>query len=266
MALFAIGAAGCGSSSASSERRPAADAVDLLPDLDQEPPGALTGKTRTTRDGRRFRLGFASSVANEGKGPLIVRGRRASTREPVMRAVQEIRRSDGSRRRAGVAGTIRYVHSETHQHWHLVPFDQYELRRASDYVSVRPDRKTGFCLGDRYDRNEGVRLPNEPPTKVWRTRCGQRRKDLLTIVEGISVGYADNYQPQLEGQFFDVTGLAAGRYVLVHHVNPDRRLLESDYDNNAASLLFELRWPRGFAASPSIRVIERCAETPRCGS
>ncbi|HEU0234981.1 MAG TPA: hypothetical protein VFR14_00930, partial [Candidatus Limnocylindrales bacterium] len=45
---------------------------------------------------------------------------------------------------AGV-GTLRYVRSPDHRHWHLLGFDRYELRRADSGEAVVADRKSGFC-------------------------------------------------------------------------------------------------------------------------
>jgi hypothetical protein len=75
------------------------------------------------------------------------------------------------------------------------------------------------------------------------------------------VGYGDDYPANLEGQFVRLTGLPAGRYVLIHRVNVQRRLRETDYGNNAASLLLRLRWRAGV---PNIRVLRSCPDTERC--
>ena len=79
--------------------------------------------------------------------------------------------------------------------------------------------------------------------------------------EGISVGYGDDYAANLEGQYLRLSGLLAGRYLLVHRVNGDRRLLESSYANNAASLLLRLRWRRG---APRMRILAVCPDAARC--
>ena len=84
---------------------------------------------------------------------------------------------------------------------------------------------------------------------------------LLGVSEGISVGYGDNYAANLEGQYLRLSGLSSGRYVLVHRVNADRRLRETDYDNDAASLLLQLRWRMG---QPLVRILRRCPGTDRC--
>ena len=121
------------------------------------------------------------------------------------------------------------------------------------------DRKTGFCLGDRYAVPK--RLRSAAPAPVYTSRCGLGDPELLGIREGISVGYGDDYKANLEGQYLPLTGLGAGRYVLVHRVNAGRRLRELDYRNNAASLLLELRWRRG---QPQVRVLKACPGTDRC--
>jgi hypothetical protein len=209
-----------------------------LPDLEQERPASL--RLRVERSGRTH-LGFRSAVRNVGTGPLVIEGRRSTTRVPTMTALQRIRRADGSTLLRPSVGPLRYVRSGGHEHWHVIGFMRYELRRARDSRLVRPDRKTGFCLGDRYDVNPLARRPFEPATAVFRTNCGLLSPRLRRVVEGISVGYADDYHPHLEGQYIDITGLPAGRYWLVHRSDPERRLLESNRSNNVAMLLIELR-------------------------
>lgn len=240
----------------------AAGSEKLLPDLDQVAPGKLEGSEIRRAGRRRFLLGFASAVDNIGVGPLEVIGERSSFSIPRMRVRQVVLHADGTRASEDVAAVIRYVRSETHQHWHLLDFDRYELRTGDGRRLVAPDRKTGFCLGDRYKARTG--LENQPRDAVLTGECGRDEPQLLEVREGISVGYGDDYKPTLEGQNFDLTGLAAGRYLLVHRANPDRVLRESDYGNNAASLLFRLGWPRGMKQPPRIQVIRRCPASDRC--
>jgi hypothetical protein len=235
----------------------------LLPDLVQREPYSLSGATVETDEGTRFRIGFASAVDNLGAGPLLVDGRRDSTDDPQMDAEQVVELSDGSTRTYPGVGKLEYVQSETHQHWHLLDFDRYELR-GLDGEPARPDQKTGFCLGDRYDATPGRLPPGKPVAPQLTDECGRNEPDLLTLREGISVGYGDDYDPHLEGQYIDITGLPAGRYELVHHVNADRSLRESDYSNNAASILIEIGWPDGQDARPRIDVVARCGHGKRC--
>ena len=235
--------------------------TDLLPNLGAATPGRLAGRTGGGPGTPRFYLGFESAAGNAGEGPLVVVGRRESVQESRMQLVQQIRRSDGSSRSVPLEATLRYVRSADHSHWHLLRFMRYELRPAKG-TSVRRDRKTGFCLGDRY--RVAAPPPGSPRSSRFSDRCGKGEPGLLTLREGISTGWGDNYVPNLEGQEFELTGMAPGRYVLVHRVNPDRQLLESVYDDNVASMAFELSWPRGRSASPSVDVVARCAARATC--
>ena len=226
----------------------------LLPDLDQEMPTQLI----VTQGRVGWRLGFRSAVRNIGAGPLIIDGHRPLSTE-LMEAQQVIVGAGGSRAVVDGVGRLKFVRSPDHHHWHLLRFDRYELRRPSGRAVVR-DRKTGFCLGDRYAVTTRV-LPAQPPEPVYRTNCGLGRPGLTTVREGISVGYGDDYSANLEGQYLPLRGLRAGRYVLVHIVNSDHRLRESSYDNNAASTLLRLRWRRGV---PRIRILAVCPTSDRC--
>jgi hypothetical protein len=160
-------------------------------------------------------------------------------------------------------GKLRFVVSPDHRHWHLLGFERYELRRVGRRgPAAVTDRKTGFCLGDRYPVPSRA-LPAAPASPVYATRCGLGRPGLTGIEEGISVGYGDDYAAHLEGQYLPLDGLEDGRYALVHRVNADRRLRELDYRNNAASVLIQLRRRRG---QPQIRVLRRCPGSARCAA
>lgn len=235
--------------------------TELLPNLDQAEPGQLGGRTGGTVGEPRFFLGFQSAAGNVGEGPLVVEGSRGSLGEPGMQLVQQIDRSDGSKRRVNLRATLQYVTSADHSHWHLLGFMRYELRDANGR-RVRRDRKTGFCLGDRY--RLGLTVDATPSSAVYKDECGKSRPKLLKLREGISVGWGDDYKAQLEGQEFDVTALNPGRYMLIHRVNPERVLRESDYGDNAASMAFDLSWPRGRNLPPRVNVIARCRATATC--
>jgi Lysyl oxidase len=228
---------------------------ELLPDLVARAPWKVAVKTV----GREHRLVFSSAGANVGAGPLEILAERPDRTSPTMRADQLVRQSNGATRRYEGVGDVRYVVSADHQHWHFLRFMRYELRRASGGGPIVRDRKTGFCLGDRY--NTGRRLPRKPRQAVFRGGCGFRETELLRVREGISVGYGDNYRAELEGQYLDLTGLPAGRYRLVHTVDEDGLLRERTRSNNVAWLLLRLSWRDG---RPQIRVGEGCGQSTRC--
>jgi Lysyl oxidase len=231
-----------------------------LPDLDQELPWDLRVTSTGARTRREYRLGFASAVRNIGDGPLIVSGRRRWAGIPTMTADQLVESTDAPMAVVDGVGWLRYVESPDHEHWHLLDFERYQLRRAGGDTKRVTDRKTGFCLGDRY-RTRGRALQARPSVPRYTGRCGLGATGRLRLVEGISVGYGDDYPANLEGQSLPLTGLPAGRYALVHSVNVQRRLRETDYGNNDASLLLRLEWRAG---APSLRVLRRCPDTERC--
>jgi hypothetical protein len=235
---------------------PAPEGKPLLPDLDQEPPSGLV----LTKARSGWRLGFDSAVRNIGAGPLIIDGKRPTPGARTMAADQVVVNAASPLTVVPAVGRLRYVRSPDHRHWHLLGFDRYELRPADSGDAVVADRKSGFCLGDRYPVRTRV-VPNKPIEPAYTSRCGLDRPGLIGVREGISPGYGDNYAANLEGQYLPLNGLRSGRYVLVHVVNADRRLLESSYDNNASSLLLSLRRRGG---KPKMRILEVCPSTEHC--
>jgi hypothetical protein len=221
---------------------------EILPDLRQLPPQAIS----VIEVEGEHRLVFLSAVDNVGQAAIVIEGARESRAEAAMAVEQVVTRSDGSTRSYPVDAELLYVASETHEHWHLLGFERYALHRAGDGELVARDRKTGFCLGDRFDSSPG-RLPGEPSQAVWVGECGRGGHGLLAIRQGISPGYGDDYVPAREGQFLVLDGLPAGHYRLWHRVNPDGVLRESNYSNNGASAVLELTWKR---EEPSVAVVE----------
>jgi Lysyl oxidase len=184
-----------------------------------------------------YRLEFGSRIhAAAGGGPLIVKGHRLTTSDP-MAADQVIKRGGGgelTRPNIGQLVYEQYPGSVSHQHWHYKSFDRYQLRSTSDLSIVRPDNKAGFCLSD----------------PVYATDfCGSLKPWALSVQEGLGPDTTDYYNPSLEGQYIDVTGLPAGDYWLLHWVNADKEICESDYANNAAAVKVTL-WPSGYGVAP----------------
>jgi len=227
----------------------------LLPDLDQRAPSGLT----VSAWGGRVRLGFTSMTDNIGRGALWIRGARASTRTYEMRADQLVRSRSGGLRVFQDAGRIRFVNDASHHHWHLMRFQGFELRRASDYELRVRDRKTGFCLGDHYG------LARHRVTAFTGPRffgsCGQWESGRLSVEMGTSVGYTDRYPAHFHGQSIDITRVPAGVYILVHRANAAGTIRELRYDNNAASIRLRIS-RRG--RTPSIQVLRACEGSERC--
>jgi hypothetical protein len=235
--------------------RPQPDVLELLPDLDQQPPTDLDVRSRHGR----HRLWFTAATDNVGIGPLIVSGLRPSA-SIVMPALQRVRLSDGGTLTYPRVGVWRYNHSSDHAHWHFLYYQRYELRRADGSVLVR-DRKSGFCLGDRYGIAPG-RVINRVARPVFTGFCNRHQPGALAVDGGTSIGFSDRYHNRLDGQNVDITHVPAGDYTLVHKTNTQLLIRELRYANNAASLTIRLSRPGG--RPPTVRVLRVCPDSDRC--
>jgi hypothetical protein len=223
---------------------------ELLPDLDQRPPAGLTISGT--------KLGFDSATDNVGDGPLWLRGERESTGDPLY-VRQLVRMSDGGVRTYPDAGRLWYTPHPPHFHWHLLGFQRFELRRASDLALVVRDRKTGFCLADHYGHAAQRVRSFGPP--VFLGNCEQGRPSALAVEQGSSPGYTDRYPAHFHGQDLELRGVPAGVYVLVHRANELGLIEELDYTNNAASLRIRLEWS---GSVPVVTVLRTCSGTETC--
>jgi lysyl oxidase/WD40 repeat protein len=230
---------------------------ELPPDFDQRPPSDLAIQP----SGGRYLLGFTSASDNIGPGPLSIVASRPSTAVPTMRAAQRVRIAGGGARTYPGIGNLRFVIAFPHMHWHLLDFQRYELRRASDHALIVRDRKSGFCLADHWGHIQGP-VPGKPRAPVFTSNCAQHEPRALAVSEGTSVGYTDRYPAFFHGQNLDITHVRPGVYVLVHRTNPKLVVREERYENNAASVLIRLFRPGGV---PAVRVLRICPASEWCG-
>src|SRR4051794_24269202 len=145
--------------------------TEHLPDLDQATPYGLKVTRARARGRTVYRLGFNSAVSNVGAGPLVIAGHRSGLEPSNMVADQLIERDGAPQQVVPGVGRLRYVVSPDPRHWPLLRFDRYQLRRAGHRAVAVRDRKTGFCLGDRY-RVISRPLPAAPPRPGYTSRCG----------------------------------------------------------------------------------------------
>lgn len=94
--------------------------------------------------------------------------------------------------------------------------------------------KQGFCLVDSAPARFGVCADAARPPQTFDDCLGS---------QGLSRCWTDYYRPGLDGQWIDVTGLAAGTYVLEVEVNAGRFFTETDYSNNSAAIAISLPGP-----------------------
>ncbi|MGX7827139.1 lysyl oxidase family protein [Actinokineospora sp. 24-640] len=249
-----------------------------------EPKGKCVGRMGTATAAR---LRFTTSVDNVGDGPLLLYGHRASVKQPLMSVRQAFQVGvNGSipaghrQAQAATPATAYYEPAESHHHWHLNGFDRFQLRDGAGAVVVS-DRKTGFCLGDRYATKDAQDLPQLPrdaesPTGKLATflrgnYCGRHQPDALEVTYGISVGAGDVYEYHVGYQWLDITHVPSGTYDLVHTVNEDRALIEKNHDNNSSSIAVSVRWPAGVTGlpgvvmgGPKVTMLRSCPGESRC--
>lgn len=158
-----------------------------------------------------------------------------------------------------------FEYASCHAHYHFRHYATYEL------IPVNADgtlgqgiiaAKRGFCMIDITPYQNDNASP-----KAWVYRsCGRPAIGGFPAIpgnQGISVGYADQYNKHLAGQFFVVDNLPGGRYLIRIHVNPPftaqngepcpfkdpagfcHMLEESNYSNNVGQVVITL--PEGRA-------------------
>lgn len=261
--LVTVAALGAVVAMAPAQERGPDGTVRLLPDLQQEVPG----KVSVVRRGRTQRLIFRSAVRNVGRGTLYLDASRPDRETRTMGVTQLIDVYDRAGQPAPQAvvedvGRARFFDVRTHHHWHIMGFERYELRRLDGRLAAR-DRKTGFCVGARYLASPARARSARAPVR-WTDLdddCGQGEPGALRILSGLTPGYGDDYEPEVEGQFIDVTRVRPGRYQLIHRTNVDRAIREAGYVNNAASVLLELRRS---GRRMTARVLRRCPDSAVC--
>ena len=202
-----------------------------LPDLQILDPYDI--HTVGSPSGGDLRLKFGTMIWNAGAGPLETRGAQ-NPRTKQLEVYQYLYpRGEGDAQRGRRIGTFDYNHR--HGHLHLQTFARYQLwsldPAGEPAEPVATNDKVGFCLMDI--KPVDGRRPNAAPAPVY-AGC---RAD----VQGISVGYGDEYVAQLFEQDLDLTGLPDGNYALVTVANPDREIAEVRSGNNTAAVMLALQ-------------------------
>lgn len=257
-----------GTSTSGRAAGPAEIPERLLPDLVPLEPSDLS--TVGSRAEGSLRLKFTTLIWNAGLGPLETRGARNPDsgelevyqyvyRQPGAAGLQPGEAQTGGAQTGGAqtggaqpggaqtggalpelraeqgqwVGTFNYDHR--HGHLHFDDFAHYELWRVGEAGEllevVAENAKVGFCLMDiKHMASDLTHLESgliEAPGGPVYAGC---RED----VQGISVGWGDEYLSLLFEQDLDLTDVPNGSYAVVVTTNPDRTIEELDYQNNAA--------------------------------
>ena len=202
-----------------------------VPDIMEEVPAHLS--VQNSQHGETLR--FSTTHWNFGDGPLDILGGDQVAPcdidgvhyDQCTYATQQIRNGAGqvvAKHPAGVA----FFHPQ-HNHWHQSAVATFAVRRTPTGAPVAPiGFKTTFCL---VDTNASKQIGANSTRFYW---------DCNAALQGISVGWGDEYHQSTQGQELDISGLADGVYYLTHDADPDGHWIETNDGNNASWVKFSL--------------------------
>lgn len=171
-------------------------------------------------------LYFTATIANIGRGPLIIHAVRAEERGE-WRVTQRFREREGGTSEVATRGTMVWG-GHGHDHWHVRLGVSYTLSDLGGTV-LRRYEKVGYCFFDQ--RPFRLTLPGAPRmASVPKDSC--EGEDRLSLDMGLSIGWSDPYQWTLPDQRLDVTGLPDGSYRVSADSDPGGWFRESDETNN----------------------------------
>jgi hypothetical protein len=176
-------------------------------------------------------LAFSANVWNAGPAPLVVDGFRQRGKD-LMDAYQYFYDANGKQVGYTPTGTMEWDPRVGHEHWHFTDFASYRLLSADKTKEVRSG-KEAFCLANTDAIDYTVKNANWHPYNTdLSTACGE--KNSLSVREVLDVGSGDTYTQYRPGQSFDITGLPNGTYYIQVIANPEKRLKETNLNNNVA--------------------------------
>lgn len=181
-------------------------------------------------------LRFSAALANLGPGPMLLNPSPDVECPGDQRGAAQVLQidsdDDGEFQRDQDRDTVRreagcMLDHPTHDHWHFDAMAGYALRMPGDAELVVSRDKVSFCLRD----NEQV--PGQRVV-VEREYFGDCRRD---GPQGVSPGWSDIYQYDLDGQSLRLPDSVEGEVVCLDlAADPFDLLEETNENDNAASL------------------------------
>lgn len=213
----------------------------LLPNLVvQSPLRILTGCNpyEIVFEGARNCLRFDTVVVNFGRGPLELRYQTTSGAR-TQQTVQRILTSDGEHfdQPAG-----DYQLHPTHAHFHYGRMFAANLwaadgkGRVTGHSALRETQKSGFCFYDAQNYWDGSNRSVPRSYSADDCRRAQTDEDDAIIVTGLSRGWMDLYDYEMDGQYIEVSDILPGSYVLEIVIDPDDLIRETDETDNRITL------------------------------
>jgi hypothetical protein len=249
--IAAVGALSLAGGSNAAKAPPAA--TPLYPDVVEAVPDHL----QIQNDHQREWLRFTTVHVNIGQGNLQIRGGGqvapctidGELIEQCTVATQELLDASGSVVATHPAG-VAFFHPE-HNHWHQSAVAEFQIKKDNPETgeSVAQGTKITFCFVDvEFIGTTGTQKKTPPRTYF---ECNG---DL----QGLAVGWGDEYHQSTPLQELEVTGLREGDYYLTHEADPDNHWLEGPSAtspgelDNFAWVKFHL--DRATGANPSVTV------------
>ena len=220
-----------------------AQAVPMYPDIVEQ-----IAHLQIQNEHQSEMLRFSTTHINIGNGPLQIRGGGqvapcvidGTAYDQCTYATQEVLDAAGNIVYSQAAG-VAFFHPQ-HNHWHQSGVARFEVRNgALDGPLVNNGVKITFCLVDT-DQTDLV------------TKGSNRFYfDCNAALQGISVGWGDNYHQSTPLQELDITGIQEGVYYLTHLADPENHWKESNESNNFAWVKFSVKRQ---GANPKISILE----------
>ena len=244
----------------------------LYPDIVEQVPDHL----QIQNDHQREWLRFSTTHINIGQGPLQIRGGGQIAPctidgvdyDQCTYATQEILDAGGNVVLTHPAG-VAFFHPE-HNHWHQSGVAEFKIMTGDALVGCTETAcgremakgvKITFCFVDVVFT--GVTGKEKKQTPRGYFECNAE-------LQGISVGWADEYHQSTPLQELEVTGLPEGDYYLTHLADPENHWLEGPdgaspgEQNNFTWVKF---WFSRKGANPSVTVVDHSpCSGPVCGT
>lgn len=197
----------------------------ILPDLLILPPQQMY----ITTDAGNKKIRFSTTAVNIGKGKLELIGN-SNPQSQTTKATQVIQQQDKTTVKKEIG---EFVFHPGHDHWHVENFTKFELwsiKNDREFDSMLASTsKMSFCLWDEKPYKEGV---NES-SRQYLSACENN-------IQGISPGWSDTYPAFFPNQELDINNIEDGKYAIQEVINPDKNILESNFNNNNSIIYVEI--------------------------
>src|SRR5712692_10741478 len=232
-----------------------AQGLPLYPDIVEQ-----ISHLQIQNEHQREKLRFSTTHINIGDGPLQIRGGGQIAPcnidgihyDQCTYATQEVLDANGNIVYSQSAG-VAFFHPQ-HNHWHQSAVALFQVRSGDPLRGpvIGQGVKITFCLVD----TDQTILVKKGSSRAY-FECNAE-------LQGISVGWGDDYHQSTEGQELDITGAPEGIYYLTHQVDPENHWVETNETNNFAWVQFRLTRQ---GANPKITILgQSVCDAVTCGS